>query len=121
MIIKFVPIIFCMFAGILVSILEHGTANPILPPDTNPISTPLSNSFLPYLAVFSIIPALFFSFDGFYASSTLQRDMKEPKKLPTALVVALLIVAFFDLIITISLCIGTKTGNVAELKADFDK
>ncbi|GHU49389.1 hypothetical protein FACS189459_0790 [Bacilli bacterium] len=112
LIIKFFPLVVFFVIGFITAIFHGGSYHPLLPPDTNPnTTTPLTSQILPITGVFAILPAVFFCFDGFYAASTLTRHMKEPHKNSKAILIGLLIACVFDLGITLSLCIGSKTGS----------
>jgi amino acid transporter len=45
----------------------------------------------------------------------MQSEMKEPEKTPKALVFGLLIVAVIDILVAISLLIGTSTSNMGKV------
>jgi len=67
------------------------------------------------LGVIGSIPAIAFAFDGFYNAAGMQSEMKEPKKTPQALLIGLLIVSIIDLVIGISLLIGTSDNNLGKI------
>jgi amino acid transporter len=62
--------------------------------------------------VLNSIPAVFFSFDGFYSAAGLQTEMREPRKMPKALVVGVTIVAVFEIFVSTSLLIGCEDGSL---------
>jgi amino acid transporter len=62
--------------------------------------------------VLNSIPAVFFSFDGFYSTAGLQTEMREPRKMPKALTVGVTIVAVFEIFVSISLLLGCKDGSL---------
>jgi amino acid transporter len=62
--------------------------------------------------VLNSIPAVFFSFDGFYTSAGLQTEMREPLKMPKALTVGVTIVAIFEIFVSTSLLIGAQDGSL---------
>jgi amino acid transporter len=67
------------------------------------------------LGVIGSVPAIAFSFDGFYTAAGMQSEMKEPQKTPKALVIGLLLVAVIDLHVAISLLIGTSNDNMGKV------
>jgi amino acid transporter len=67
------------------------------------------------LGVIGSVPAIAFSFDGFYTAAGMQSEMKEPEKTPKALVFGLLLVAVIDVLVAISLLIGTSNSNMGKV------
>jgi amino acid transporter len=67
------------------------------------------------LGVIGSVPAIAFSFDGFYTAAGMQSEMKEPEKTPKALVFGLLLVAVIDLLVAVSLLIGTSSANMGKV------
>ncbi|WP_025755087.1 APC family permease [Mycoplasmopsis cricetuli] len=65
----------------------------------------------PLIGIFGSLAAIFFAFDGFYVTAGIQTEMKEPKKLPVALVIGIGVITLIYLIIAISMSIGTKGGD----------
>jgi amino acid transporter len=63
----------------------------------------------------SSIPAIFFAFDGFYSTAGIQSEMKEPRKISMAMGLGMAIVSALDIIISISLLLGTETGKMSDL------
>ncbi|GHU50801.1 hypothetical protein FACS189459_5360 [Bacilli bacterium] len=117
---KIIPIIFCAIIGFII-VAIYGSQNTFLPNPDKKIDTPMADQMFPILGIFSIIPSLFYSFDGFYSSASIQRNMKEPKKFPFAIIAGLLIIAIIDLVITASLCVGSSDGSVVGLEETFNK
>jgi amino acid transporter len=76
---------------------------------------PLFSDRLPILGVLSSIPAIFFAFDGFYSTAGIQGVMKEPKKISMAMGVGMAIVSALDVIISLSLLLGTDSGKMSNL------
>jgi amino acid transporter len=62
--------------------------------------------------VLSSIPAVFFSFDGFYSAAGLQTEMRDPHKMPKALTVGVTIVACLEIVVSTSLLIGCQDGSL---------
>lgn len=65
----------------------------------------------PLIGLFGSLASIFFAFDGFYVTAGVQSEMKEPKKLPVALVIGLGIITLIYLVIAISMSIGTQGGK----------
>lgn len=59
------------------------------------------------------IPAIMFSFDGFYTITALRSDMKEPKKVSTIMLMSVILVSFLYLFITIAVIISSVDGTVS--------
>jgi amino acid transporter len=68
------------------------------------------------LGVLSSIPAIFFAFDGFYSTAGIQSAMKEPKKISMAMGLGMAIVSALDIIISLSLLLGTHSGKLSDLQ-----
>lgn len=128
--VKFIPLAFCALAGIILACCGYCKVTPEVNPGwdpqidypgwlpsnwgMNPETKSLAQLF-PVLGIFGSIPAIIFSFDGFYASAGIQSEMQEPKKTPLALVVGLLVVSTLDVLITISLLVGSQNGKISTL------
>ncbi|MGL4768857.1 MAG: APC family permease [Mycoplasmoidaceae bacterium] len=80
-------------------------------PKHDPV-TPASpiSSFSPMFGMSLAISGIFFAYDGFYVTTGLQTEMKEPKKTPMALLFGLIIVTVIYLIIAISMSLN-GTGS----------
>jgi amino acid transporter len=76
---------------------------------------PLFGDRLPFLGVLSSIPAIFFAFDGFYSAAGIQGVMKEPRKISLALGIGMAIVSTLDIVISLSLLLGTHSGKLSGL------
>ena len=119
--VKFIPLVFCALAGIILACCGKCYVDqpsyPTWVPTSwgmDPGTTSLANLF-PVLGIFGSIPAIIFSFDGFYASAGIQSEMQEPRKTPLALIIGLLVVSALDILISISLLVGSQHGSVATL------
>ena len=116
--VKFIPLAFAAIAGFVVAGI---TGNPmggttVLPDIEQTHKTfVLLSGATGILGVIGSIPAIAFSFDGFYTAAGMQSEMKEPEKTPKALVFGLLIVAVIDVLVAISLLIGTSTSNMGKV------
>ena len=116
--VKFIPLAFAAIAGFVVAGI---TGNPmggttVLPDIEQTHKTfVLLSGATGILGVIGSIPAIAFSFDGFYTAAGMQSEMKEPEKTPKALVFGLLIVAVIDILVAISLLIGTSTSNMGKV------
>ncbi len=125
--VKFIPLAFCAIAGIVLACCGYLKVTPEFIPGDNPYPGWLPSSWgmdpaaksltnlFPILGIFGSIPAIIFSFDGFYASAGIQSEMEEPRKTPLALVVGLIVVSVIDVLITISLLLGSQDGTVKTL------
>jgi amino acid transporter len=116
---KFIPLLFGIIAGLLVFfIVNQGKPQiPLIDSHLNiPSNKPFSlTTFSPYLGIIASIPAIFFSFDGFYNSSSIESRMKEPKQFPKAMILGILLVGVVYLTFSICLVLGTKNGTLVEL------
>lgn len=116
--VKFVPLAFCVIAGITLAATGNGWTTGeyihILPvtPDTKNLRL---IQLAPTLGIIGSIPAIIFSYDGFYTAAGIQSEMEEPKKTPLAIVIGLLIVSLINLLIAVSLLFGSKDGKVTTL------
>lgn len=115
---RFIPIAFCVVAGITLAIMNKGWTMPSDDPTViwpeywvNPNNARLSQLF-PLLGIVGSIPAIIFSYDGFYSTAGIQSEMEEPKKTPAALVIGLVIVSIINLLVAISLLFGAVNGKV---------
>lgn len=72
--------------------------------------TGLSQFFLGF-GILASIPAIMFSFDGFYTATALRSKLKDPKKLPKIMIIGLVIVTFMYLFLTIGFLLGSKDGT----------
>ena len=115
--VKFIPLAFCIVCGITLAICgkvdtskwhEWGTWTQI---DNH---ARLAKMF-PLMGIIGSIPAIIFSYDGFYSAAGIQSEMEEPKKTPAALVVGLIIVSAINLLISVSLLLGATDGRVNAL------
>ena len=109
--VKFIPLAFCVIAGITLAAMGKSSIPPLDP--TTPGSgehVRLAQMF-PVLGIIGSIPAIIFSYDGFYSAAGIQSELEEPKKTPVALVVGLVIVSVINLLIAVSLLFGTRDGT----------
>lgn len=119
--VKFIPLLFCALAGIILAASGFFKVGSEGYPHWLPTNWGMQESALslmqlfPVLGIFGSIPAIIFSFDGFYASAGIQSEMQEPSKTPLALIVGLIIVSVFDVLITVSLLIGSQNGKISTL------
>ena len=116
--VKFIPLAFAAIAGFVVAGI---TGNPmdgttVLPDIEQTHKTfVLLSGATGILGVIGSVPAIAFSFDGFYTAAGMQSEMKEPEKTPKALLFGLLLVAVIDVLVAISLLIGTSTSNMGKV------
>ena len=116
--VKFIPLVFAAIAGFVVAGI---TGNPMggttILPDVKQdhVTFVLLTRGSGILGIIGSIPAIAFAFDGFYNAAGMQSEMKEPKKTPQALLIGLLIVSIIDLVIGVSLLIGTSDANMGKV------
>lgn len=108
--VKFIPIIFAAIIGYVYLGINNGQPHPQPTPDYG--KAKLFQEYYPLLGVMVSIPSVFFVFDGFYGAASIQNEMKEPAKLPKALLFGLIIVSALDLLISISLMLSSD-GSVS--------
>ncbi|XQP55250.1 MAG: APC family permease [Mycoplasmoidaceae bacterium] len=113
--VKFIPLAFCIIAGIVVAAMGFAGSPQIGPSPINPDEHTRLAQMFPVLGVIGSIPAIIFSYDGFYSAAGIQSEMEEPKKTPLALVVGLLIVSAINLLIAVALLFGSTNGKVNHL------
>ena len=70
----------------------------------------------PALGLVGSIPAIVFSFDGFYASAGIQSEMEKPEKTSSAMTIGLLVVSTLDILISISLLLASTNGKINGIK-----
>lgn len=118
--VKFLPLIFAALIGFILLATGQisGPVNPILPdPNGQYITnTPLFSQLNPVLGIFASVPAVFFAFDGFYATAGLQSQMKEPKKISMSMTIGLAAVAFIDILISVSLLLSSTNGKIGGIQ-----
>lgn len=72
-------------------------------------------SIFPLTGILASIPSIIFSFDGFYSACGIETEMDHPEKIGKAMVLGLLLVSIIDVLISISLLIGSSGGKVNSL------
>ncbi len=111
--VKFIPLVLVAIIGFIIVGTKgyQGMGNGI---DFIPEKKPLTSlaQVSPFFGLFLAMGAIFFAYDGFYVSSGLQSQMKEPKKTPIAILIGLIIVTVVYLAIAISMSIGTLQGDL---------
>lgn len=117
---KFIPIVFAGLVGIVLAIAGQSRIGQDGYPswwinDGFKNSRSLISSIFPLTGVIASIPAIIFSFDGFYSACGIETEMEHPEKIGKAMVVGLLIVSGIDVLISISLLIGSQGGKVNTL------
>lgn len=114
--VKFIPVAFCAFVGFILFFCKQSQTPDIFPSANYDSSGhKLVGQIIPMLGIIGSIPAIMFSFDGFYTVAGIQSEMKEPHKTATSIVVGLVIVSIIDIIISISLLLGSFDGRVNSL------
>lgn len=116
--VKFIPLAFCIICGITLAICGQGAGSGKWAEWGTWTSlgthARLAQMF-PLMGIVGSIPAIIFSYDGFYSAAGIQSEMEEPKKTPAALVAGLVIVSVINLLIAVSLLLGAENGRVNEL------
>jgi amino acid transporter len=69
-----------------------------------------------FMGIMCAVPAVFFAFDGFYAAAGIQTSMREPRKVSMAMALGVSIVSLIDILITLSLVLGTNSGKMVDLQ-----
>lgn len=113
--VKFLPLAFCIIAGITLAICGQGAKIQPLPESMGPMPHARLAQMFPVLGILGSVPAIVFSYDGFYSAAGMQSEMAEPKKTPMALVLGLVIVSIINLAIAVSLLVGASNGKVNTL------
>jgi len=116
--VKFIPLAFAAVAGFVVAgISGNPMGGTTVLPDIKQTHRTfvLLSGATGVLGVIGSVPAIAFSFDGFYTAAGMQSEMKEPQKTPKALVIGLLLVAVIDLLVAVSLLIGTSNDNMGKV------
>ena len=116
--VKFIPLIVAVIIGFVIFGLNNGSfpdgsnINNINP-DKNPTTHPEWTLFgiSPAFGLFSSLSAVFFAYDGFYVACGINSQMKEPKKVPLALVIGLSLVTVIYLLIAVSCMLGSPDGT----------
>lgn len=75
----------------------------------------------PVFGFFGSLAAIFFAYDGFYATAGIQTEMREPKKTPKAIVLGLAIVTAIYLAIAISMSVAGTNANLSTFSAYLAK
>ncbi|WP_051616707.1 APC family permease [Mycoplasmopsis sturni] len=114
MAVKFIPLVVASVLGFVVMYIEGHAENLDIThtkwiTQINPETTFFKIS--PLIGIFGSLAAIFFAYDGFYLTAGIQTEMKNPKKLPLAIIIGIGIITFLYLIIAISMSLGTKGGS----------
>lgn len=116
--VKFIPLVIAFVIGYI--LLGTGTVpgpvNPPLPSVDSTTAHPFFSQLNPGLGMFASIPAIFFAFDGFYSTASYQGQMKEPKKISSALGLGLAIVSVVNVGVSLSLMLCSKDGTIAGIE-----
>lgn len=107
---KFIPLVVVVILGFVI-IGFNGVSIQFNPELQNDITPTTFYQLWPGIGTILALSAIFFSFDGFYFAAGIQKEMKEPKKTPKAIIIGLLIVTFIYLLIAIVMTLASKTGS----------
>lgn len=119
--VKFFPLVIAVVLGFIIANQNQKlNTNPIIiaPDKTNFINTEFTK-LSPGIGLFISFSAIFFAYDGFYYSSGIQSEMKDPKKTPTALIIGLIVTTIIYLLIAISMSIAYPKGGSVLSFQDF--
>ncbi len=117
---KFFPILIIIIYGLSSNINGVNNIN-VLPVPLDPNH---SNSLLykqpmlaltPWIGFMASVPSIFFAFDGFYKSASLQTKMKNPEKTPKALFWGLVMLTGIYILLTVFMLIGSFDGSMSGL------
>lgn len=114
---KFIPLASVVILGFV--IIGYNGVNI----DLAPTATVNPSDFYqvwPGIGTVLALSAIFFSFDGFYFAAGIQKEMKEPKKTPKAIIIGLLVVAFVYLLIAIVMTLASPSGGFSG-DSEYDK
>ena len=119
--VKFFPLVFAVLAGIILYSMGHRPIDGPIPwpseePDHWQLDHRLFSQLYPALGLVGSIPAIVFSFDGFYASAGIQSEMEKPEKTSSAMTIGLLVVSTLDILISISLLLASTNGKINGIK-----
>lgn len=106
--IKFIPLVAIVILGFV--IIGYNGVNIELAPIINNNNMDSFFKVWPGIGTILSLSAIFFAFDGFYFAAGIQKEMKEPKKTPRAIIIGLSIVTFIYLSIAIVMSLASKTG-----------
>jgi amino acid transporter len=109
---KFFPLIFAIIIGYIYLGIQ-GAPHPI---DVVTSQTPLLDNLSPICGVIASIPAIFFAFNGFQYPASLTSSMKKPKKIPTVMIIGLIIVTVIYIGISVSIMLCTGDGKISGLE-----
>lgn len=121
--IKFLPLLFAIVVGFIIVICHQshiGEEN--WPHWLNEASSSSKEghnflvNYLPSLGIIGSIPAIAFSFDGFYTCANLKCEMQQPQKIGQSMLYGLIIVSIIDVILSLSLLIGSQNGKISGLQ-----
>ncbi len=76
-------------------------------------------TYTPGFGLFIASIGIFYAYDGFYNAAGIQSELKEPKKLPSIILVGLIATTAIYLIIAISMSLGSTGGNPQGLVSWF--
>ena len=128
MAIKFAPIMLAIAGGFALLGVHWNEYSPQInwtnfrPYDDPDQHTNLFKDQSATLGIMAAIPAIFFAFDGFYATAGIQTSMREPRKVATSMAVGVAIVSLLDMLITLALVLTTydKDGQATGIMGDLN-
>lgn len=115
---KFLPLFFSMIVGFIIMIChqtnigDDGWPKWLIEYNVSSNNHNLFISFFPGLGIIGSIPAITFSFDGFYTCTNLKSEMQQPEKIGQSMLYGLVIVSIIDIILSLSLLIGSQNGKI---------
>lgn len=69
----------------------------------------------PATGIFASVPAIYFTFDGFYKVTTMQKDLKNPKQISKIMVIGVFLMAGIYLILSVFLLISFDSGSIGSI------
>lgn len=122
---KFIPLIFAIIIGYIYVGIEgniytggQGTPQGWLPSSSSN-STPLFNDLNIGFGMISTFPAIMFAMNGFQYATSLQHEMKNPKKLTLSMNIGICIVLVIYIALSVSLMICSD-GSIKDLQGWLD-
>ncbi len=119
-ILKFFPILIIIIYGVTSNVNGANTINFLpVPLDPNHANSLIYKqpmlALTPWIGFMASVPSIFFAFDGFYKSASLQTKMKDPEKTPKAMFWGLVMLTVIYIILTIFMLVGSFDGSMSGL------
>ncbi|GAA5414582.1 APC family permease [Ureaplasma ceti] len=131
MYVKFIPLAFALIIGfVVIGVNQHLPVDnhwwtdfkaPAVSYANNVVHPKTLAMFSPAIGLLLSLAAIFFAYDGFYVAAGVQKQMKEPKKISSALLFGLLSVTVIYLSVALSLTLGADGGKWQDISYFFCK